>query len=166
MFVIAALLVASLAQEQDSALISVSVFKPVIEHAAVRYPTRPGLRVVISDRVAKGECIPPCRDTTRVIRRIPAEVVRQLQTSGVIVGACVGNMGCPHPLGETFVRLGIPYRMPSGFRVLPGEGDPSVIVGTAATDRGEIVHVGIEVLVYGPCPKERQPCEYPDIVLF
>src|SRR5688572_10702985 len=163
--VIAALMLTTTVVHQDTALITVPVFQPVIEHAAPRYPSRKGVKVVLSDRVAKGNCIPPCAETGRMVRVIPAEVARQLQASGAIAGTCAGQMGCPGFPGHTFIRLSIPYRLPTGYRVLPGDGSLSLLVGTGPSFIGEVVHVALEVFVYGPCLKDREPCEYPDIVL-
>lgn len=166
MFVIVtALSLGVLAQVRDTALISTPVFKAVIDHAAGHHPSRPGLRVVLSNRAHKRECMPLCRDTTSVGHSIPPDVLRDLQASGTIVDSCYGDLGCPSPSGQTFVRLSIPYRLPAGFRVLAGEGNPMHVLGSES-DRGEIVHIGLEVLVYGPCPKEREPCEFPDIVMY
>jgi hypothetical protein len=165
LLITAALSLSIAAQERDTTLAGVPVFEPVIKHAAPRYPSRPGLRVVISDSIWTRECIPTCRDTTRITRSVAPEVVRQLRAKDVIAAACTGGMGCGGYPEHTFIRFGIPYRLPSGFRVLPGDGSLS-LMSSAAKDRGEIVHVGVEVLVYGPCPKEREPCEFPDIVLF
>lgn len=164
MLFVMAVLSLSAPLHQDTSLITVPVFKAVLEHAAPRYPSRPGLRVVISDRVATGNCIPPCAGTP-VIREIPREIVRQLQESNLIAGACRGGMGCPGFSGHTFIRMSLPFRLPSGYRVLPGVEHVNGILGPGPSFIGELVHVGVEVLVYGPCPK-GQSCEYPDIVLY
>src|SRR5687768_18517061 len=103
--IIAALSLSIAAQERDTSLATLAVFEPVIKHAASLYPSRPGLRVVMSDSIWTSDCIPPCQDTTRIARGIAPDVLQQLKANGVIAAACPGGMGCLGYPPHTFIRF-------------------------------------------------------------
>lgn len=98
---------------------------------------------------------------------LPTEIRTQLRDIGLIEAVCRGSIGCSEYQYHTFVRLGIPYQVPSGLRVRAGEGiPPAILIRGEDEEQGVEVHVGIDVLVYWPCSPHRSPCEYHDIIVF
>lgn len=155
---------------QDTSISIAAAYTAILEHAGPRYPSRAGLPIVIADRAAKWQCAPFCVDTTLVEYELPAELVEQLTVGGLIEAACTEperTIGCPSHRGRTFVRLGLPYQVPTDLHVLPGQGRLShTRVRMGPVDGAEPVNVAVDVLIYGPCPPERSPCEYPDIEMY
>lgn len=166
-----AVALAASATPPDTSISIVAAYTAVLEHAASRYPSRPGLPIVIAGNASNWDCAPFCADTTFVNYVLPAEVVEQLTDSGLIEAACTEpnrTIGCPSHSGRTFIRLGLPYRVRPNLHVIPGQPPhPSINpVRTSPVDGAEPVDVGIDILIYGPCSPERRPCEYPDIEIY
>jgi hypothetical protein len=157
-------------QQPDTSISVLRVYEAVLTDVSTRPGSRRGVRVVISDRIAKGLCAPHCRDTASVVMSLPTDIRTQLRESGLIGAACRepdSTIGCPEYQHRTFVRLGVPYQVPSGLRVRPGEGiPPAILIKGEDEEQGVEVHVGIDVLVYWPCSPDRSPCEYLDIIVF
>jgi hypothetical protein len=156
---------------QDTGISIVAAYTAVLEHASSRYPSTPGLPVVIADKASTWNCAPFCSDTTFVDQVLPTEVVEQLTDSGLIEAACTEperTIGCPSQAGRTFIRLGLPYRVRTNLHVIPGQPlHPSTNpVRTGPVDGAEPVDVGMDILIYGPCSPERSPCDYPDIEMY
>jgi hypothetical protein len=156
---------------QDTSISIVAAYTAILEHAASRYPSRPGLPIVIADKASNWDCAPFCVDTTFVNHVLPTEVIEQLTDSGLIEATCREPrraIGCPSNSGRTFIRLGLPYRVRPNLHVIPGQpAQPSINpVRTSPVDGAEPVDVGVDILIYGPCPAERSPCEYPDIEMY
>jgi hypothetical protein len=166
-----AVALASSPTPQDTSISIVAAYTAILEHAASRYPSRAGLPIVIADKASNWACAPFCVDTTFVNHVLPTELVEQLTDSGLIEAACAEpdrTIGCPSHSGRTFIRLGLPYRVPTNLHVIPGQPlHPSINpIRTNPVDGAEPVDVGVDILIYGPCSAERSPCDYPDIEMY
>ena len=155
---------------QDTSISILAVYTAILEHAASRYPSRAEFRIVIADRASNWDCAPFCIDTTFVNHVLPTELVAQLTDAGLIEGSCTvpdRHIRCSSHPGRTFIRLGLPYRVRTNLHIVPGQRPPTFNRRrTSPVDGAEPVDVGVDLLIYGPCPPERSPCQYPDIEMY